>query len=120
MRKFRRVRSRCELAIKYVLPAIRYLVAKELREKHHFTQEKAANALGVTQPAISQYLRSKRGMKWAEKISKDEEMRTLIEELAQHVSMEGVVQDEGILCGVCREITRKLVEGEMRDISRAF
>ena len=49
--------------MRYVLPAFRALVAKELVEKHHFSQVATAEKLGTTQAAISQYLYSKRGDK---------------------------------------------------------
>lgn len=38
-------------------PALRALIAKELAEHYNFTQAQIAAKLGVTQPAVSQYLR---------------------------------------------------------------
>ncbi len=51
----------CESVARNVLPLYRAYVAKELVEKYGFTQVSAAKKLGTTQPAISQYLSSKRG-----------------------------------------------------------
>ena len=48
----------CEVAIKELLPLIRALVAKELKAKG-FSQAKIADLIGVTQPAVSGYLRLK-------------------------------------------------------------
>ncbi len=45
------------------MPLYRALVAKELVGKYNYTQKQAAEKLGTTQPAISQYLSSKRGHK---------------------------------------------------------
>ena len=53
----------CESIARYFLPLYRALVAKELVEKYKYTQKQAAKKLGTTQPAISQYLSSKRGHK---------------------------------------------------------
>jgi len=53
----------CETVGRYILPVFRSLVAKELIEKYNFTQLEAAEKLGTTQAAISQYIHSKRGYK---------------------------------------------------------
>lgn len=53
----------CEYIARKYLPLYRAFVAKELTEKHGYTQKQAAKKLGTTQPAISQYLSSKRGHK---------------------------------------------------------
>jgi predicted transcriptional regulator len=53
----------CESVARYILPLYRAFVAKELIEKHGYTQVKAAKKLGTTQAAISQYITSKRGRK---------------------------------------------------------
>ena len=48
---------------RYVLPASRSLVAKELIEKYDFSQIRVARNLETTQAAISYYPYSKRGEK---------------------------------------------------------
>jgi predicted transcriptional regulator len=55
--------ARCETIGKFVLPVFRSLVAKELVNTYHFTQVEAAQKLGTTQAAISQYINSKRAFK---------------------------------------------------------
>ncbi len=59
--------ARCETIGRYVLPVFRSLVAKELITAHHLTQIEAAQKLGTTQAAISQYVNSKRALKGTEK-----------------------------------------------------
>jgi XRE family transcriptional regulator, thiamine biosynthesis regulator len=49
-----------EIASKSVIPAIRGMIAKGLIEKE-FTQAQIAEALGITQPAVSKYFWEKRG-----------------------------------------------------------
>ncbi len=58
--------ARCETIGKYVLPVFRSLVAKDLVSTHHLTQVDAAQKLGTTQAAISQYINSKRAFKGTE------------------------------------------------------
>jgi predicted transcriptional regulator len=53
--------TNCEAVARYILPLFRSFVAKELIEKHGYTQVEAAKRLGTTQAAISQYMSSKRG-----------------------------------------------------------
>lgn len=51
----------CELVVWYVLPTIRREVAKELVKTHNLSQAEVARRFGVTDAAISQYLKKKRG-----------------------------------------------------------
>ncbi len=60
--------ARCETIGKYVLPVFRSLVAKDLVSSHGMTQVEAAQRLGTTQAAISQYINSKRAFKGTEKL----------------------------------------------------
>lgn len=58
--------TRCETIGKYVLPVFRSLIAEELVHTYNLTQVEAAERLGTTQAAISQYLSSKRALKSTE------------------------------------------------------
>jgi predicted transcriptional regulator len=51
----------CELIVWYVLPSIRRELARELVQKYHLSQAEVARRFGVTDAAISQYLKAKRG-----------------------------------------------------------
>ena len=51
----------CEVAAKSVVPAIRALVAIELTRTYELKQNDVANLLGVTQTAVSKYIRRVRG-----------------------------------------------------------
>ena len=51
----------CELVVWYVLPTIRREVARELVNTHGMSQADVARKFGVTDAAISQYLKKKRG-----------------------------------------------------------
>lgn len=51
----------CEIVVKKILPAIRSILVKDLSKRHKLSQTQIANYLGITQPAVSQYLGSARG-----------------------------------------------------------
>ncbi len=55
------MRPPCEAVVKEVLPAIRAMLVRELIERHRLSQVEVAEKLGITQPAVSQYLRMLRG-----------------------------------------------------------
>ena len=49
-----------DIEVKYILPAIRRELARIFIEEHKFNQKEAANVLGLTEAAVSQYQHSKR------------------------------------------------------------
>jgi len=51
-----------EIESKLTIPMVRALVARRLVTVHKYTQEDAARALGLTQAAVSNYLRGVRGL----------------------------------------------------------
>jgi hypothetical protein len=55
------MKSPCEEISKDLIPTARALLVKDLVERHNLSQVEIANRLGITQPAVSQYLRSLRG-----------------------------------------------------------
>lgn len=76
-------------------------MARELIEKYSLTQVDAAKKLGVTQAAISQYLRLKRGHKGLEGF---EEFIPLIQstasEVASHI-VSGKIDSERVMLKFC-------------------
>src|SRR3989338_2191437 len=49
-----------EIEVRYILPAIRRELARIFIQDHKLSQKEAANVLGLTEAAISQYRHSKR------------------------------------------------------------
>ena len=68
-----------EIESKLTIPVIRAMVAKKLISEHDYTQEEAAKALGVTQAAISNYIRGVRGVTM--NLEENPEISTRIEEI---------------------------------------
>ena len=50
-----------EIEVWYLIPSIRRELAKTLLEKHNINQKKISEILGITESAVSQYLKAKRG-----------------------------------------------------------
>lgn len=50
-----------ELIANEIVPSLRSLIARELTEGYNLNQSEAASLMGISQPAISQYLRRIRG-----------------------------------------------------------
>lgn len=100
----------CEISVRYVLPAVRFLLAKKLIEGYGFTQSHAARVLGVTQAAISHYVNVKRGGKWVDKLTGIEEVNDFVERYAKKLaSGEAYSEDlDFALCDLCRTIRRKI------------
>ncbi len=108
----------CEVMVTQILPAIRALVARKLVEKHGFSQKAAAEKLGTSQPAISQYSREIRGYK-NHIIKSDPKIMEMIDIIAERVSRGELSQEMLTMefCNICRymrssgmlcEIHRKL------------
>jgi predicted transcriptional regulator len=70
-----------EIIHRSVVPAIRYMTAINLIEKHGFTQKEAASKLGVTQAAISNYVRRTRAV--AVKIDSVKHVKESVEKLTE-------------------------------------
>ena len=96
----------CELIVWYVLPSIRRELAKELVEKHHLTQAEVARRFGVTDAAISQYLKSKRGTsKEIENSGKYEEFKKEVEASAARIMNGSDIVTE--TCRICEMVKKK-------------
>ena len=72
----------CMIVVKDILPSIRVLIARELVEIHGLKKSKAANLMGLTPAAITQYLNTSRGdnTKFIEESTK---IREMISDMAQ-------------------------------------
>lgn len=92
------MRSPCEITIWYVLPRIRSELAKELANLG-LPQKEIAKRLGITQPAVSQYLREKRGRG----IEFKENVMLAIRKLAKDLADDVI---DNLIFGVCEICTK--------------
>lgn len=98
----------CETASQYILPTMRALIAKRLMEKYKLTQENAALKLGLTQSAVSQYLRNLRGSK-VKSIEKDEGINKEIEVFVDRIASGDLdsLASLNSFCSMCKLVRKK-------------
>jgi len=93
----------CEVMVTEILPGVRGLIAGRLVEKHSLSQIKAAERLGTTQPAISQYMTGIRGSK-IKKLKENVGFMSMIESITDRTASGELSQDMISMefCNVCK------------------
>jgi uncharacterized protein len=98
----------CECVSQYVIPTMRALIAKRLMEKYKLTQQAAATKLGLTQSAVSQYIRNLRGSK-VKTIENDEvvikEIDTFVDRVASGDMSPMDSMDQ--FCKICKTVRKR-------------
>ncbi len=95
------MRAPCEERYRKILPFVRSELARVLVTEYHLSQKKVAEILGVTEAAVSQYLKGKRGK------YKDHRVEKAIRKVAKKI-VEG--DDSLPFCILCREINLQTQE----------
>ncbi len=97
----------CELVVKTVIPSIRAMVAKELVLGMKMRQVEAARLLGVTQAAVSQYLRGNRG--GILRLDQVPEIVDIVRRLATGMAAGDLTQEQTTLlvCEACYTVRKK-------------
>ena len=95
----------CEVIVTTILPAIRSIITKELLSSYHLTQKEAADLLGLTQPAVSQYFRESRGFK-VKLLEKQTKIMKTIDDLTREIAAERLNAKEiqSRFCEICKAI----------------
>ncbi len=76
-----------EIESKSLIPALRAILAKKLAEEHKIREDEISKMLGVTQAAISNYIRGTRGdPKLIQKLVTDEQVSEMINELSERLA----------------------------------
>ncbi len=94
----------CETIFGDTLPAVRSLITNEMIKTYGLTQEQAAQKLGITQPAVSQYLNGLRG-KRMQQITSNQKLMDWIKGLAAEI-INGNTKLHEKICEICAK-TRK-------------
>jgi len=91
------------IIVKYILPAIRVLVMKELIEKYDMRKIDASAKMELTPAAITQYLKGERGATFLNEILQSEETVKRVSKLAESLARNGSPIESVIeqLCGIC-------------------
>jgi hypothetical protein len=93
------MKSPCEEIVWDVLPGIRAAIAEELI-KRGLSQKEVSKLLGITPPAVSQYVSKKRGYS----IVFDQEAKIEIENLADDLIKNNAINLTERICRICLEI----------------
>jgi len=96
----------CVVVVKYLLPAIRVLVTKELIEKYNMRKIEASEKMELTPAAITQYFKGERGSTLASQIERSREAMKMISKLAEALAKEEATPETIIekLCEICAAI----------------
>jgi hypothetical protein len=94
-----------EIEAKYTIPALRAVAARKLVEEHRKKQQEVGEILGVTQAAVSNYIRGARSgeLGWEE----DEHLRSVLDRLVSRlVDSEDEIETVKAFNTACDEIRR--------------
>jgi len=91
------MKSPCEIIVWDVLPGIRAAIAEEL-VRRGISQKDVSVMLGITPPAVSQYVSKKRGYN----IEFDEEVKAAIGLLADDLTAKKVKNLAERICEICK------------------
>lgn len=101
-----------EIESKTLIPALRAILAKKLAEDHNVREEEISKMLGVTQAAISNYIRGTRGdPALIAKLLSDKQVAVLIEELTDNLSSDMAYTPSSLskFIGLCNYIKSSLL-----------
>ena len=83
-----------EIESKTLIPALRAILAKKLADDHNVREEEISKMLGVTQAAISNYIRGTRGdPALITKLLSEPEVSNLINELTENLSSDIAMEE---------------------------
>jgi len=91
----------CLIMVQYVLPAFRVLIAKELVEKHGLRRVRAAEIMGITPAAVTQYFEKVRGDAAVQMVERSDEVMDILSKLADKLA-EGRASVDDVLRNICK------------------
>lgn len=101
-----------EIESKTLIPALRAILAKKLAEDHSVREDEISKMLGVTQAAISNYIRGTRGdPSLIAKLLAEKQVSTLINELTDSLSSDMAYTPSSLskFIGLCNYIKSSLL-----------
>jgi predicted transcriptional regulator len=96
----------CELAVKEFLPSLRAAIVKELSESYCMKQTDIADALGITQASVSQYLNVERAKE--ARFTSLEGFTRAVQKIAENIARENASKAAVLtsICNICSEIRK--------------
>ncbi len=101
-----------EIESKTLIPALRAILAKKLAEDHKIREDEISKMLGVTQAAVSNYIRGTRGdPKLIQKLLVEEQVSKLIDELSDSLASDRAYTPSNLskFIGLCNYIKSSLL-----------
>jgi len=94
--------------VRYVIPALRMLISRQLVENYRLNQVEVARLLHVTQPSISNYMGRRKGSAKIKRFLNNAVVNEYATNLAQKIfeqrlSVEDLTSD---LCGLCAKLRK--------------
>lgn len=101
-----------EIESKSLIPALRAILAKKLAVDHKIREDEISSMLGVTQAAVSNYIRGTRGdPALIEKLLSDEQVAKMIDELSDNLATDMAYTPSSLskFIGLCNYIKSSLL-----------
>ena len=101
-----------EIESKSLIPALRAILAKDLANNHHIREDEISKMLGVTQAAISNYIRGTRGdPKLIEKLLEDKQVAEMLDDISDSLSSDKAYTPSNLskFIGLCNYIKSSLL-----------
>ena len=101
-----------EIESKTLIPALRAILSKKLAQEHDIREDEISKMLGVTQAAISNYIRGTRGdPSLIAKLLQEKQVSQLINELCDHLSSDLAYTPSSLskFIGLCNYIKSSLL-----------
>ena len=101
-----------EIESKSLIPALRAILAKDLANKYNIREDEISKMLGVTQAAISNYIRGTRGdPKLIEKLLEDKQVTDMLNDISDSLSTDKAYTPSNLskFIGLCNYIKSSLL-----------
>ena len=101
-----------EIESKTLIPALRAILAKTLSEKHSIREDQISKMLGVTQAAVSNYIRGTRGdPELIKKLLSEKQVSEMIYEISDDLSSDKAYSPSSLskFIGLCNFIKSSLL-----------
>ena len=101
-----------EIESKSLIPALRAILAKDLANKHNIREDEISKMLGVTQAAISNYIRGTRGdPTLIEKLLEDKQVAAMLNDISDSLSSDKAYTPSSLskFIGLCNYIKSSLL-----------
>ncbi len=101
-----------EIESKTLIPALRAILAKKLAEQHNIREDEISKMLGVTQAAVSNYIRGTRGdPKLIAQLSSQNQVVEMIDEISENLASNKAYTPASLskFIGLCNYIKSSLM-----------